>query len=374
MRIKIQQFLFGKNHSWSVVSKSLGRSFIKFGHDVEFVSTDGFKEEYCPNDLRPFIKSEPTGIYDLQLSYTAPHNWPIYLRNGNKNRFAIWNYEYKNKRGAKKTLLEGFSKFSNDVDIVLPSSNFSKEVFEDMKVPADKMVVVPHGVNADDFKTDKITELKTNKKIKILLNIAQPHRRKNLPAALNSFGKAFTKNDDVCLVAKVFIKNKGIKGKDSVFDVDFLAMLKTFESKFKNHAEVELVTQYISNIAEIYNVCQINFSATHAECFWLPGLEAMAAGMVNICPKYGGLLDFCNYENSLLVKGLENRAGREHQYWHYNPYAVHFEIDTNDAAYKLQKAVYNYNELIEQFKPNMEATVKQFSWDNAAKQILDLSK
>src|SRR5271157_2893132 len=87
MRIKIQQFLFGKCHSWSLVGQNLGRSLIKLGHTVEFVSTDGFVERYCPQDLKPFVKEVPTGIYDCQISYTAPHNWPKYLANGTKNKF-----------------------------------------------------------------------------------------------------------------------------------------------------------------------------------------------------------------------------------------------------------------------------------------------
>src|SRR5690606_1540073 len=106
MRIKIQQFLFGKNHSWSLVSANIGRALLKLGHDLDFVSTDGFVEKYCPQDLRPHAKLtavssdgiikevEKLGAYDCQISYTAPHNWPGYLRNSSKNRFAIWNYEY----------------------------------------------------------------------------------------------------------------------------------------------------------------------------------------------------------------------------------------------------------------------------------------
>ena len=368
MRIKIQQFLFGKNHSWSIVGQNLGRAMIKLGHDVEFVSTDGFDDKYCPADLKPFVRSQPTGSYDCQVSYTAPHNWGPYLAYGNKNKFGIWNYEYNSKADASKLLLQGFGKNYKHTTKVLPSSHFTKQVFINMGIPAEEQVVVPHGINLEDFESTNKAELKTSASKKILLNIAQPHRRKNLAAALESYGKAFKKSDDVCLIAKVFTANKQKMG----FDVDFLKMLKTFKSKYKNHAEIEVMTSYVPNIADLYNACDINFSATHAECWHLPSLEALAAGLVNVVPNYGGQLEFCNSENGLLIEGREVRAPRDHQYWKFNPQAVHFKVDTDHAAQLLQQAVSNTDELKAKFGPEMKKTVQHFTWENAAKQILDL--
>lgn len=370
MRIKIQQFLFGANHSWSVVGQNLGRALIKLGHDLEFVSTDGFEQRFVPDDLMPFVRKEPTGKYDCQISYTAPHNWPNFLQYGDKNKFGIWNYEYNNKQSDDKylSLLKGFAKFYKSTSLVLPSSNFSREVFVSMGVPLDKMVVVPHGINLADYQGTDTFKLNTRKTRKILLNIAQPHRRKALHLALRAFGKAFTKEDDVCLVAKVFRQNK----KDHPFDIDFPALYKTFESKFPKHAEVEFVYSYIPNIADIYRSCDINFSATHAECWHLPSLEALASGTVNVVPRYGGQLDFCNDDNSILIDGSVVRAPREHQYWETNPFAVHFEIDTDDAARKLQMAVSDLDSLKAKFAPKMAETAEKFTWEAAAKQILEL--
>lgn len=371
MRIKIQQFLFGKSHSWSIVGQNLGREFLKQGHIVEFVSTDGLNSQYIPDDLKPFIKENPTGTYDCQVSYTAPHNWPKYLSHGTKNRFAIWNYEYNNKKnenGTSQTLLPGFAKFYQACDLVLPSSNFTKDVFKSMCIPEEKMVVVPHGINLNDFTSNNKTILQTKKTKKILLNIAQPHKRKALHLALESFGKAFTKNDDVCLIAKVLKSNH----KNQQFDVNFNDLYKTFEQKFPNHANVEIVYNYVPNIADLYKACDINFSATFAECWHLPSLEALAAGIINIVPRYGGQLDFCNDDNSLLIDVDIVRAPKDHQYWIHSPYCVHGQIKTNDAAKKLQTAVQDYDKLIAKFKNNMKNTVEKFTWENAAKQIINL--
>jgi glycosyltransferase involved in cell wall biosynthesis len=364
MRIKIQQFLFGANHSWACVGQRIGRELIKLGHDVELISTDGINEKFTPKDLVPYIRRQPTGVYDCQISYTAPHNWEKYLSYGTKNRFAIWNYEYNSKNN--KRILQTFGKYYKNTDKVFPSSNFTKEVFLNMGIPEDHMVVIPHGIDMAEFSNKVQHSLKNKKQTRILLNIAQPHKRKALHLALRSFGKAFTSNDNVCLVAKVFKKN--VQKHD--FDVNFDDLYAKFRKDFPNHAEVELVHDYIENISDIYNSCDVNFSATHAECWHLPSLEAMAAGLVNVVPNYGGQLDFCNERNSLLINGKVVRAPKDHLYWEHSPFAVHFEIDTEDAAKKLQTAVSDNIILKNQFATEMNRVLETFSWKNATEKIL----
>jgi glycosyltransferase involved in cell wall biosynthesis len=198
MKVKIQQFLFGKNHSWSIVGKSIGRELLKIGHDVDFVSTDGVKDQFVPDCIRPHIRPAPVGTYDLQLSYTAMKNFQPYLTNGSKNRFGIYNYD-------GSVLPPHWAKCYNHTDKILPSSEYAKQVFIDAKVPESHLIVVPHGIDIGDFDIpeEKIYKLKTKKTVKILNVCGQVHRRKNLAGILEAYGKAFTKDDDVCLVLKV---------------------------------------------------------------------------------------------------------------------------------------------------------------------------
>jgi glycosyltransferase involved in cell wall biosynthesis len=364
MDIKIQQFLF-QNHSWAIVGWNISRSLLKMGHSVELFATDTNKTRHLPQDLAPYLSSQqfPQLSYDCQIGYTAPVNWGAYFQNGNKNRFAIWNYEY---RGSN--LLPGFAKYYKMVDKVLPSSNFSKDVFLDMGVPEQNLIVVPHGINLEDFENKNKYPLKTKKNIKILLNIAQPHKRKAIHLALKAFGEAFKKTDDVCLVAKISVANKS----DHQFSVDFHKIYNEFCRQYNNHAEVEIITSFIPNIAELYNACDINFSATHTECWHLPSLEALAAGLINVVPKYGGILDFCNEENSLLIDGKIARAPRDHQYWLFSPYAQHFEIDIDDAVKKLKMAVENNQTLKNKMLPAMIETAKKYTWESATSKIMEL--
>ena len=186
MRIKIQQFLFsGTSFSWESIGKSIGREFLKKGHQVDFVSTNGIKEKHTPNDLIPYIKEKPSGIYDMQLSYTVPHNFPRYLANGNKNRFGIYNF------GAAPKIPPNFIPFINSYcDKLFPSSNFSKQNFLNSGIKEEKLVVIPHGIDLKDFESKEVYPLKTKKKYKILLNIATPHLRKNVRQFLMPCGFA----------------------------------------------------------------------------------------------------------------------------------------------------------------------------------------
>jgi len=378
--MKICWFGFlGKNHSWSIVGQNISRELIKLGHDVDLFSTNG--NQYFPEDLKPYLKgylqedmplnefnyvdlvsSKLDTNYDMQLSYTALRNFCNYFSRGNKNRFGIWNYE-------TTVLPKAFAKFGQCVDKVLPSSNFSKKIFTDNGMAEDHQVMIPHGIHLDRFQNLGKFPLKTNKKYKILCNIAQPHLRKNIPGLLKTWGKAFTKNDDVCLVLKISKKSPNPQ-----FDVPFNSIFNDFKSTYKNHAEIEIIDEFITDIETLYNACDVVMTMTHAECFWMPGLEAMAANKIVLAPRYGGQLDYMNDDNSILIDGKLIRADNRMQYWEPSPYAAVFDPDTDQAAAKLKDVIANYDDYLKKFSPKMKELLPGYSWAKVAERIVGLCK
>ncbi len=367
----------GKNHSWSIVAQNLSREFIRLGHQVDLFSTNG--TTHFPEDLKPYLKgaidqetlittdnidelvtSKLDTTYDMQMSYTAFPNFAKYFIRGEKNRFGIWNYE-------TTKLPTAFGKYWQYVDKVLPSSQFSKKIFTDNGMPAEKQVVVPHGIYLDRFENLGKCPLKTRKKYKILANIAQPHLRKNIPGLLRAFGKAFTKKDDVCLVLKVARKSP-----QPGFDVPFNDIYNRWQREFPQHAEVEIIDKFITDIETLYNSCDVVYTMSHAECFWMPGLEGFAANKIVVAPRYGGQLDYMNDDNSILIDGKTIRADNRMQYWEPSPYAEVFDPDQEQAATKLKDLISNYDDYLKKFSPNMKEIVHKFSWDSAAKQIISL--
>lgn len=379
--MKICWFGFlAKNHSWSIVAQNISRELIKLGHEVDLFSTNGL--QYFPEDLKPYLKGYlDEGIpittpedfmskvgaklyptYDMQLSYTALRNFCQYFVRGDKNRFGIWNYE-------TTVLPTAFAKYYRCVDKVLPSSNFSKKIFTDNGMPEDKQVMIPHGIHLDRFQNLGRYPLKTKKKYKILCNIAQPHLRKNIPGLLKAWGKAFTKSDDVCLVLKISRKSP-----NPLFDVNFNEYYNEFRNKFKNHAEIEIIDTFITDIETLYNACDVVMTMSHAECFWMPGLEAFAANKIVVAPRYGGQLDYMNDENSILIDGKIIRAEMQMQYWEPSPYASVFDPDPEDCAKKLRDLIANYGDYHKKFTPKMQELVLDYSWTKVAEKIVALCK
>lgn len=369
----------GKNHSWSIVAQNISRELIKLGHQVDLFSTNG--DQHFPEDLRPYLKgmlqegqpvtpenyieligSKLEPVYDMQLSYTALRNFCQYFSRGDKNRFGIWNYE-------TTVLPKAFAKYGNCVDKVLPSSNFSKKIFTDNGMAEDHQVMIPHGIHLDRFQNLGKYPLKTKKKYKVLCNIAQPHLRKNLPGLMKAWGKAFTKADNVCLVLKISKKSP-----NPMFDVDFGSIFKNFRVNFPNHAEVEIIDTFITDIETLYNAVDVVMTMAHAECFWMPGLEAFAANKIVIAPRYGGQLDYMNDENSILIDGKLIRADNRMQYWEPSPYAAVFDPDPNQCATKLKDVIANYDDYLKKFSPKMKEILPDYSWTKVAEKLVALCK
>lgn len=368
MKILLQQFL-SRNHSWSIVGQNIARSLIKQGHNVHLFSTNGL--QYFPDDLKSnligYFDDEskkaygrnPDNDYDCQISYTAMRNFQNYLSHGNRNRFGIYCYEWP-------ILPNGFAKYHQYTDLILAPSEFAKECFMNSRVPEHKIKVIPHGIDLDQFSNTNKYKLKTKKKIILFCNIGQAHRRKNIDGMFNAYHKAFTKNDDICLVAKIS-KNQ----MKNPFDVDPIKIYNEIKSRTKNPPEVELITEYIPNIVELYNACDYVYTLTHCEGYYMPGHEALAAGKTNICPKYGGQLDFLNDDNAILIDGSLSRAPLNEQYWTGDVRNTHFDPSVDDAVAKLRYAYKNYDELKNKLSTNKD-NIEKYSWNCIVNKIMEL--
>jgi glycosyltransferase involved in cell wall biosynthesis len=373
MKIKIHQFL-GQAHSWSNVGWGFATSLIKMGHDVHLFATDGIV--HLPSHLKPYIIGYtelnvpqkvygklPDKEYDLQFSYTCIKNFPAYLSNG-KNRFGMWSYEWIDKN----ILPNGFAKCHLACDKLLVPSAWSKQGFINSGVPAEKIAVLSHGIDIEQYRGTSTMDLGTNKSFKVLANIAQLHKRKNIHGLLDAWGKAFTKNDDVCLVLKAKFK-KPLQP----FDISLEDYLSNFNRKYPNHAEVKIYQDFLEDISALYRSVDAVFTMTSAEAFYIPGLEAWASSKINIAPRHGGQLDFLNDNNSLLINGKLGRADPTAMYWGNKPNATWFIPDVDDAVEKLRFARDNFKELNKKIEEARPAIYEKFSWDKITKDLLALT-
>lgn len=375
MKILFKQFI-AKNHSWSVVGQNLAMGLLKNNHQVHLFSTNGLTHfpdhlrdnliGYSEERERTVFGKAPDQDYDMQISYTAMPNFANYLSHGKKNRFGIWCYEFF----GKNAIPNGFSKYHHYTDKLLPPSNFAKQIFLDSGIPEEKMTVIPHSIDIDRFKnqTNKYN-IKTNAQVKILCNIAQLHLRKGLDLTLDAYGKAFTNKDDVCLILKIVDKIP-----TQQFELAFQPIWTTFKNKYKNHAEVKVVKEYITDMSELYKSADILFSLTRAEAFYLPGLEALASGLLVISPRWGGQLDFLNDSNSLLVDGQMTPANPEALYWEQRRGTYWFTPSVSDAVEKLRYAVSNIDKLKQEKLSDIDTYIYNYSHESITNKLLGLAK
>jgi len=372
MKILIRQFL-GKNHSWSCVGWGIARGLLKLGHTVELFSTDGIK--HLPKDLEHYLigyteenKPQifgklPDKTYEAQISYTGMKNFPVYLNAGTKNRLGTWIYEWF----GKNSLPTGFAKYYKYCDYLCSPSQFGKQIFMDNGIPETVIKVIPHGINADDYQKTSTIKLPTQKKFKLLANIAQNHRRKNIPGLLEAYGKAFTSKDDVCLILKA--KDKPITMQ---FEVSLKDCLSRFYQQFSHHAEIKVFSEYVDDISDLYRSVDAVYTASHCEGFYMPGLEALAAGKINIVPNWGGQLDFLNDSNALLIDGKETRADSRSLYWENKNNTIWFQPSIDDAVEKLRYAYQNYEKLNEQIDKGRQNVYHAYDWPVIAQKFIDL--
>lgn len=369
MDISFKQFL-SPSHSWGTVGTSIARGLKQLGHNIHLCSTNGYSG--FPKDLEKDVKCKNCNIesksnipcqlsqsYDLSISYTMMMHFAEYLFSS-KNRFGIWNYD-------GTVVPAGYAKYHQYCTKVLPSSEFSKEVFKKAGVPESKMVVVPHGYNPEFIERSEVFNIDTDRRYKVLVNIQQNHTRKNIKGIFEAWGKAFTDKDDVILIAKINAKKP-----TKPWEVDTIDAFLKMKKKYKNHAPVMLVNHFVDYMSDLYRACDIVFSASNIECFNLPMLEGMACDKIVIGSAWGGSVDFMNENNSLLIDGKVVRAPAEYQYWKSDIFGEMFEPNIAHAAELLQKSVREHDELKAKFKPGIDLIKEKYTWNNVATQIIDL--
>ena len=365
----------GGNHSWAHTSQNICRSFKKLGHEVHIFSTNGIK--HFPEDLKENLKGyvevnqfappeKTTSLlkeYDLSISYTAPKNFQQYLYRGIK-KYGIWTAEFS----GRNSLPPGFCKNYKYVNKILAPSNFSKNIFIENNVPEEYLEVIPHGYSSSFINRTESINIKTDRKFKFLINYGQLHKRKNISSVLEAWGRAFTDKDDVVLVAKL-----AIKPATNPFEITWSTVFETFKKKYKNHAPIIIIQDFIPDISDIYRSCNalISFGS---EGFNLPVLECVASKKIPVCLDKGPHLDFTNENNAVYVKSTEVRAPVDYQYWQPSPYAKMFQPDINDAAEKLQYVFKNEVSLIQKFNNEQNRIRQEYSWDNIVQKIEELSQ
>ena len=227
--------------------------------------------------------------------------------------------------------------------VICDSRQTKKDVIKYFHVPEEKLIVIYLGV--DDSFREKI-DSDFRKKIlekygltgKYLLCVASIEPRKNFLRIINVFSE-FIKQEEYKEYSLVCVGGRGWKN----IEIYSLVKQKNLEGKIKFLRSIE---EY--ELAPIYNQAEIFLYPSLYEGFGLPVLEAMACAVPVITSNVSSLPEVAS-DAAILV----------------NPYS---EKQIYEAILHLVENKNKREQLIDMGLKN----IKKFSWENTAKQTLNL--
>jgi glycosyltransferase involved in cell wall biosynthesis len=201
-------------------------------------------------------------------------------------------------------LRKDFADTFNQADEIWTPSHFCRNVFIRSGVQANKIQVIPNGINPVLFTPQgTVPELPTKKKFKFLF-VGGTIYRKGIDILLEAYTKTFNNNDDVCLIIKDMGGNSFYKGQTAE---------QLIENIRKNPSAPEILysdaTMTDEQMAELYRSCDVFVSPYRGEGFSLPTLEAMACGLPVIVTKGGATDDFVDESVGWLIPAEERSIG-----------------------------------------------------------------
>jgi len=266
---------------------------------LQCVNSPATKNDVTPKALKQFAstlaKKSPA---DPQI--TIRHAWPPnWQRPASGKLVVIQPWEFG-------SLPEEWVKDSANVDEFWVPSEYVRRVYVESGVPANKVVVVPNGVDLDKFHAQVAPmKLATQKKFKFLF-VGGTIFRKGPDLLLKAFLDNFTAADDVCLVLKDF------GGKTVYTGQTFESQIRAAQSQ-PNAPQILYLNEELppDSLPGLYTACDCLVLPYRGEGFGLPVLEAMACGLPVIVTAGGATDDFVRDDFSWRISASRKIFGNE---------------------------------------------------------------
>jgi glycosyltransferase involved in cell wall biosynthesis len=221
------------------------------------------------------------------------HQWPLNALPPRTGKWVViqpWEY------GAIPRSWYETLRFGAD-EIWVPSS-FNRDCYVEAGVPEGRVRVVPNAVQPVMLGEPRPFPLQTRKRFRFLF-VGGTIPRKGIDLLLEAFTRAFTRDDDVCLVIKDF-------GADSFYRGQTYGSFIRELQRDPSAPEIEYLTEDLApeQLRDLYHACHCLAQPYRGEGFGLPIAEAMACGLPVIVPEKGGSSDFCTPETAILLPSV----------------------------------------------------------------------
>ena len=271
------------------------------------------------------------------------HHYYYYSYKGPKIAYNVW----------ESTLQpEHFFNKLKEFDQIWVPSQWQAECTIAQGMPADKVKIVPEGVDVDTFypliHLDRLDEYKDNR-FKFVV-FGRWEYRKSTKEIIETFLKEFTPNEPVDLVLSV----------DNPFSKDGL---ETTENRLKHYgledSRIKVVhfpskEDYLQHLRNAH----VFLSCARSEGWNLPLIEAMACGTPSIYSSCSGQMEFAEGKG-LPVKVLGEKKNPNHVGNYYEP-------DFEDLARVMRDAYVNWQDHKERAIKESEIIRRDFNWNRVA--------
>jgi len=249
-------------------------------------------DEFGP--LAAHIESVGTGEPFPTATVHVAHQWPPSMHPPQEGAWVLMQpWEYGGLPGEWIPLIR------DQVDEYWVYCSWQRECAIESGVPADKVAIIPLGVDASRYRPDGARyPLATRKKTK-LLAVGGIIPRKGMDLLVETYLRTFTAKDDVCLVIKGLSSRWAYHGNTGQTDFAALPALVAAEGA----AEIEFIGDTLSDdeVASLYRACDALVAPFRGEGFGLPIAEAMASALPVIVTHAGPVFDLCDDETAYLV-------------------------------------------------------------------------
>ncbi|MDA1275118.1 MAG: glycosyltransferase [Verrucomicrobia bacterium] len=286
------------HHSLALINRELCLGLMGLGHDISVLPYE--PDQFGP-EVDPRFEMLARSVRSVLLrpaNAHIRHQWPFNPDPPKEGRWIViqpWEYGRAPK--------DWIPVFRDKVDEIWVPSSWVRSCYIESGVPAEKVFVVPNGVNPKMFHPGAPPiRLSTKKKFKFLF-VGGLIRRKGADILLNAYLERFSATDDVCLVIKSF-------GSEIYRDDKVRARIREIQNT-SGKPEILLLDQDMppADLPGLYTACDCLVHPYRGEGFGLPILEAMACGLSTIVTGGGASDDFATDAVAYKISAIRKNLG-----------------------------------------------------------------
>ena len=301
----------GINHSFSLVNQWQIIELLKTSNiyfkDVPFISDRWNKKDNSSgieNNIENLINKIPEADSSQDIDITYRISCPFDFNENFKSKllfvFGTSEYKFLYQSNFKNNSLDKI-KQNRNIFIHVPS-NWSKKGFMNVGFEENQIIVVPHGVNMEDFNLlskEEIQNVKKKYEIKdeniVLSNIGAMSENKGIEVLVSAYGILKKKHKNLKLILKDQSNLYGITTNhifENIKKSEFNKKFNIINDEMIKDIIIISKNLSIKELKEIYSITNCYVSPYLAEGFNLTPLEAVACGTQIVVTKGGSTDDY----------------------------------------------------------------------------------